>query len=116
MRSTAAESSTAQKATLGTAGGILGGGAFAVTCGALAVGGGVLALTGGGLLVAATASIVPVSLGGLSGTAVGARRNSNGAAFFGGALAGFAGPTATTAFLGGELVVEACADASEVDV
>jgi hypothetical protein len=105
IRSEAAESTTAEKARLGMVGGIVGGGAFALTCGAL---------VGGGWVLAA-ASIVPLSLGSLSGTAVGARRNSNRAAFFSGALAGFAGPTATTAFLGGELVVEACADASEVD-
>lgn len=106
MRSKAVESSNAEKATLGMAGGVLGGGAFALSCGVV---------VGGGWVVAA-ASVVPISLGGLSGTAVGVRRTRRDSAFFSGALAGFAGPTATTAFLGGEIVVEACADASEVDV
>mmetsp|Transcript_28499 Transcript_28499/g.45824 ORF Transcript_28499/g.45824 Transcript_28499/m.45824 type:complete len:364 (-) Transcript_28499:272-1363(-) len=96
----------AEKATLGMVGGIAGGGAFALSC---------TALVGVGWAVAA-ASVVPLALGGLSGTAVGARRNSAPAAFLSGALAGFVGPTATTAFLGGELVVDACSEASEVDV
>lgn len=106
-RSKAVESSNAEKARLGMAGGVLGGGAFALSCGAV---------VGGGWAIAA-ASVVPLSLGGLSGTAVGVRRERRDSAFFSGALAGFAGPAATTAFLGGELAVEACAGASgEVDV
>lgn len=95
-----------ERATLGMVGGIAGSGLFALGC---------IALVGVGWTVAA-ASVGSLALGGLSGSAVGARRNSGPDAFFSGALAGFVGLTATTAFLGGELVVEACSDASEVEV
>jgi hypothetical protein len=92
-------------ATLGMVGGIAGSGLFSLGC---------IALVGVGWTVAA-ASVGSLALGGLSGSAVGARRNSGPDAFLSGALAGFVGLTATTAFLGGELVVEACSDASEVE-
>merc|ERR1719321_106169 len=87
-----------EKATLGMIGGVAGGGLFALT-GAVVL--------GAPLAVAAAAASVPVALGGLSGTAVGARRETRGSAFFSGALAGFVGPSATAFFIGGELAAEA---------
>jgi len=102
------EPSIAEKATIGLVGGIAGGGLFALTCAAI-VGGGC-----GGCVIAA-ASVVPIWLGGASGSAVGAGRESTEAAFFSGALAGFAGPSATAAVLGGEFAVKVCTETSQED-
>lgn len=105
-RDVAETKSLATKATTGMIGGVAGGALFGLAG---------FALVGGGSIAAAAISI-PVYFGAFGGSVVGAGRETNESALFSGVIAGFAGPTVTAAFLGGEYAVKAVAESSEVDV